>query len=88
MKVDEPILRPENPEQAINEVERWIERVAKLLNNGLYALNVLTAAPTVSSMEVGEMKAGAATGAASAHEIFIKVNATTIARFIHDSTIT
>jgi len=84
MKLDMPVL----PGDAPLELRLWMERVVYLINQGLYTPKRFTTAPTVSEMADGELAFGVATGAGSAHEIFIKINSTTIARWIHDSTIT
>lgn len=84
MKVDMPVL----PEDASVELRQWMERVVYILNSGYYTPKRFTTAPTVNEMADGELAFGVATGAGSAHEIFIKINSTTIARWTHASTIT
>lgn len=84
MKLDLPDL----PETAPVEIKQWMERVVQLINKGFYAPKVFTTAPTVTQMNTGELAYGRATGAASAHEIFIKVNDTTIGRWTNAGTIT
>lgn len=84
MKLDAPVLSNDIPV----ELRQWIDRAVYLINSGYYTPKVFTTAPTVSEMSDGELAFGNGTGAAGAHEIFIKVNSTTIARWTHDATIT
>jgi len=84
MKLDTPSLPPDTPV----ELRQWIEKVADLVNRGFYAPKVFTTAPTVTQINTGELAYGRATGPAAQHEIFIKVNDTTIGRWYHDATIT
>lgn len=85
MKVDTPVIKGEGiPE----ELRIWMDQVSDLLNRGLYSGRVLSTAPAVGDLDIGEIAFGDATGASSAHEIFVKINSTTIARYTHDATIT
>ena len=84
MKLDSPVLPPGFPE----ELRIWMVQVTDLVNQGLYIVKEFTSAPALGDMDVGEIGFGDGTGAGSAHEIFLKVSSTTIARFTHDATIT
>lgn len=84
MKLDEPALPADTPV----ELKQWVERVVLLINQGFYSPKIFTSRPTVDQMADGELAVGNGTGAGSAHEIFVKVNSTTIARWTNDGTIT
>lgn len=84
MKLELPALPKDMPV----ELMQWIERAVYLINQGYYTPKRFTTAPTVTEMSYGELAFGDATGAAGTHEIFIKINDTTIARWRHDATIT
>lgn len=84
MKLDMPVLPAESPV----ELRLWMERVVYILNSGYYTPKVFTTRPTVTEMADGELAFGNGTGAAGAHELFIKVNSTTIARWTNDGSIT